>query len=337
MNMYSWLEEIKTQPSKKPFPILSFPGIQHMDGLTVRELVCSAELQAQCMKKVADLTDSLASVSLMDLSLEAEAFGAEAMFFDDEPPAIQGALVTTQEEADALQIPQVGAGRTGMAVEGIRQAKQLITDRPVFAGVLGPFSIVGRLVDVSEAMILCYTEPEMLETLLDKVAEFSINYIRAFKEAGADGVVMAEPLAGVISPALEQDLSAPYVKKIVEAVQDENFLVVYHNCGNYAYLMTESFKENGCKAFHFGNSVDMEQMLQRMGSEFVVMGNIDPAGQFRNGTPETMAEAVRDLMERCGSYPNFVPSSGCDLPPVCSWENIHAFYQSVNQYYSERN
>ena len=53
--MYAWLEEIKTQPTKKPFPILSFPGIQYMDGLTVRELVCSAQLQAECMKKVADL------------------------------------------------------------------------------------------------------------------------------------------------------------------------------------------------------------------------------------------------------------------------------------------
>ena len=30
-------------------------------------------------------------------------------------------------------------------------------------------------------------------------------------------------------------------------------------------------------------------------------------------------------------------SSGCDLPPVCSWENIRAFYESVNHFYSERN
>lgn len=337
MNMYAWLENIKAQPHKKPFPILSFPGIQHMDGLTVRELVCDSELQARCMKKVADLTDSAASVSFMDLSLEAQAFGAETMFFDDEVPAIQGALVTTQEEADALQIPAVGAARTGMSVEAIRLAKQLITDRPVFAGVLGPFSIVGRLVDVSEAMILCYTEPEMLETLLEKCVDFSINYIREFKKAGADGVVMAEPLAGVISPALEKELSAPYVKKIVEAVQDEEFLVIYHNCGNYAYLMTDSIAQNGCRAFHFGNSVDMEQMLQKMPADALVMGNIDPAGQFRNGTPETMAQAVRELMERCGAYPNFVPSSGCDLPPVCSWENIHAFFDTVNQFYSERN
>ena len=335
MNMYNWLEEVKAQPRKKAFPILSFPGIQLMEGITVNDLVRDSKLQAQCMKLVADNTDSLASVSFMDLSLEAEAFGCDILFFDDEVPAVQGALVSSDEEAEALKVPQVGTARTGMCVETIRLAKELITDRPVFAGVLGPFSLAGRLVDVSEAMIYCYTEPEMMETLLDKCAEFSINYINEFKKAGADGVVMAEPLAGVISPALEKELSAPYVKRIVEATQDENFLVVYHNCGNYAYLMTESIAQNGCKAFHFGNSVDMEQMIQKMPADAVVMGNIDPASEFRNGTPETMAEAVKDLMTRCGRYANFVPSSGCDLPPVCSWENIRAFFNSVNQYYSE--
>ena len=335
MNKYHWLEEVKAQPHKKPFPILSFPGIQLMEGVTVNDLVRDSKLQAQCMKLVADNTDSLASVSFMDLSLEAEAFGADILFFDDEVPAVQGALVTSQEEADAQAVPPVGAARTGMCVETIRMAKELITDRPVFAGVLGPFSLAGRLVDVSEAMILCYTEPEMLETLLDKCAEFTINYCLEFKKAGADGVVMAEPLAGVISPALEKELSAPFVRRIVEAVQDESFLVVYHNCGNYAYLMTDSISQNGCRAFHFGNSVDMEQMLQKMRPDAVVMGNIDPAGEFRNGTPETMAEAVRELMTRCGGYPNFVPSSGCDLPPVCSWENIRTFFETVNQYYSE--
>ena len=335
--MYTWLENLKAQPHKKPFPILSFPGIQFMENVTVRDLVHDSRLQAQCMKLVAEHTDSAASVSFMDLSLEAEAFGADTLFFDDEVPAIQGALVSSQEEADALAVPKVGAGRTGACIEAIRMAKELITDRPVFAGALGPFSLAGRLVDVSEAMIYCYTEPEMLETLLEKCTEFSINYILEFKKAGADGVVLAEPLAGVISPALEKELSAPYVRRIVEAVQDENFLVVYHNCGNYAYLMTDSISRNGCRAFSFGNSVDMEQMLQKMGSDALVLGNIDPAGEFRNGTPETMHDAVTALMERCGGYPNFVPSSGCDLPPVCPWENINTFFDTVNQYYTERN
>ena len=45
---------------------------------------------------------------------------------------------------------------------------------------------------------------------------------------------MAEPLAGLLSPDLAQEFSADYVKQIVDAVQDDNFLVVYHNCGNTA-------------------------------------------------------------------------------------------------------
>jgi len=54
----------------------------------------------------------------------------------------------------------------------------------------------------------------------------------------------------------------------------------------------------------------------------------------RNGTPETMRAAVTDLMTRCSKYPNFVPSSGCDLPPVSSWDNINAFFEAVNQFYN---
>lgn len=335
MNMYNWLENVKSQPKKKALPILSFPGVQHLDDVSVKELVCSSQLQAQCMKKVADLTDSAASVSFMDLSVEAQAFGADTLFFDDEVPAIQGAMVSSEEEAEALKVPSVGDGRTGIFVDAIRLAAQQITDRPVFAGAIGPFSLAGRLVDVSEAMIYCYTEPDMLHILLEKCTRFAIDYILAMKQAGANGVVLAEPLAGVISPAQEEEFSTPYVRKIVEAVQDENFIVIYHNCGNYAYLMTNSIRENGCLAFHFGDSVDMEQMLQKMGPEHLVMGNISPSGEFRNGTPETMREAVFSLMERCSGYPNFVPSSGCDLPPVCSWENIHAFFDAVNAYYNK--
>ena len=65
------------------------------------------------------------------------------------------------------------------------------------------------------------------------------------------------------------------------------------------------------------------------------MGNIDPAGQFRNGTPESVkAETIR-LMEKCASYPNFVPSSGCDIPPLSSWDNIMAFFDGLNEYYGK--
>ena len=329
MNGTNWLARLASQ--QKPLPLLSFPGIRFLGDVNVRQMVCDSDLQARCMKAVADRVDAAAAVSFMDLSVEAEAFGARVLFFDDDVPAVCGSLVTDEAEAQALPVPAVGAGRTGVYIDAIRRGKALITDRPVLAGAIGPFSLAGRLVDVSEAMYLCYDEPELLHTLLDKCAAFSNDYIRALRDAGADGVVLAEPLAGLISPDQEREFSAPYVRRIVQAVQEASFPVIYHNCGNYAYLMTDSIRENGCMAYHFGDSVDLKQMLDRMGPDRLILGNISPSAQFRNGTPETMARAVRELLDTCGGYANFIPSSGCDVPPGSPWENIEAFFETCKK------
>ena len=48
------------------------------------------------------------------------------------------------------------------------KACQEISDRPVLAGCIGPFSLAGRLMDVSEIMILCYEEPELVHAVLGK-------------------------------------------------------------------------------------------------------------------------------------------------------------------------
>ncbi|MBQ6990413.1 MAG: efflux RND transporter permease subunit, partial [Clostridia bacterium] len=61
--------------------------------------------------------------------------------FEDEVPAITGILVETPEDAENLVVPEVGAARTGLYVETIRKACELITDRPVFAGVIGLVSL----------------------------------------------------------------------------------------------------------------------------------------------------------------------------------------------------
>ena len=41
--------------------------------------------------------------------------------------------------------------------------------------------------------------------------------------------------------------------------------------------------------------------------------------------------AVRELLNTCGSYANFIPSSGCDVPPGSPWENIEAFFETCKK------
>ncbi len=333
-NMNQWIEEMIAAPTKKAMPLLSFPSIQKLN-VTVKEALLDSELQARGMKIVADSIDSSAAVSFMDLSLEAECFGAEILFEDDEVPAVANCIVSSEEEADALQVPAVGSGRTAICIDAIRKACELITDRPVFAGIIGPFSLAGRLLDVTEAMIYCYDEPDMVHTVLEKVTAFLIEYAKAFKAAGANGVVVAEPLAGLLSPALAEEFSADYMKRLVEAVQDEEFIVIYHNCGNTAIRTIDTIITNGCRVFHFGNAIDMAEMMPHIPSDMLAMGNVDPAGEFRNGTTLSIRQATLDIMEKCCKYPNFVISSGCDIPPMSNWDNIEAFFGAVKEFYTK--
>lgn len=332
-NMKQWLTDYINAPVKKAMPILSFPGVQII-GHTVDELVRSGELQAQCMKAIADRFDTGAAFSLMDLSVEAEAFGAPVVYSEDDVPTVNGTLITDEEGAEELKIPAVGDGRTGECVEGIRRASELITDRPVLAGIIGPYSLAGRLLDMTEIMILCYEEPEMVETVLEKATEFLIEYAKAFKAAGANGICMAEPAAGLLSPNLIDEFSSPYVQKVREAVEDENFAFMYHNCGNITPLM-KNIDALNMNAYSVGNAIDMEDALKGLDQNSMVIGNIDPAGTIRNGNPESIRKETLELMERCSKYSNFVIASGCDIPPMSPLENIQAFFDAVNEFYGK--
>ena len=334
MNMKAWLEELRLAPKKKAMPVLSFPCIQLLD-ISVKELIASGEMQAKGMKLVADRIPSAAAVSMMDLSVEAEAFGATAHFSDDEVPTIIGQLIEDEDAANELAVPEVGAGRTGIYLDAIKNACLAITDRPVFAGVIGPYSLAGRLLDVSEIMILCYEEPDMVHTVMRKATDFLISYIRAYKEVGASGIVIAEPLAGLLSPSLMNEFAAPYMKEIVDAVQDDEFIVIYHNCGNAIANLVDDIVSSGAAAYHFGNAVPMITMLEKMPKDVIVMGNIDPAGEFRGGTPESIYAATTALLEECSAYPNFVISSGCDIPPMAKWENVDSFFKAVEDFYAK--
>ena len=74
----------------------------------------------------------------MDLSVEAECFGAQVCVFDDEVPSVKGRIIHDMDQAEALKNPEVGSGRTKVYIDAIEKAAGLITDRPILAGIIGP-------------------------------------------------------------------------------------------------------------------------------------------------------------------------------------------------------
>lgn len=330
MDMKKWVDDLKNNHCQT-MPILTFPAVQALH-ISVEELVKDTKLQVKAMQYINETFDPAAILGLMDLSVEAERFGSTIRYEKDSVPSVVGKIINDEDDAQNLEIPDVYQGRTKVFIDAIENIMKSGVNKPVFPGVIGPFSLAGRLMDVSEAIICCYDDPDLLHIVLQKVTQFIMNYIFAFKKVGASGVVLAEPLAGLLSPILVKEFSCDYVKKIIDAVSDDEFIVIYHNCGDNTLKMVNDLLEMKAPIYHFGNSIDIVEMLKQVPDDVIVMGNIDPVKEFKDGTVASITQATTELLERCKGYSHFVISSGCDIPAKAPLDNIKAYFETVKKF-----
>ena len=325
--MNAWIESIMKMAYKTPLPIISYPAARRL-GISIADMTEKPLVQAEAMLYVADQLGTPALMTSMDLALEASCFGAAVDHSG--VPAVKKPILPEIEDAEKLEIPSEAQIRDKSPyLEAIRLVKEKMAangdTRPVIAGISGPFSLAGQLRGMTDIMMDCYDEPDLLAALTEKLTVFLSLYAKMLKEAGADGLLIAEPLAGVISPSMAGEFSHPYVKSLIDGVQDESFAVIYHNCGAGVMRMLPDLADLGAKAYHFGNAVSMEEILPQMPQDVLIMGNIDPAGIMAHGSREAVRKAVDDLQQRCMAYNNFWLSTGCDVPPDAPWENLQEF------------
>ncbi len=328
--MTRWMQDIIRRKDIAAIPIMTHPGIEII-GEPVLRAVSDGNVHHKAIEALAKKYPTAAATVIMDLTVEAEAFGAEISFPENEVPAVIGHMLNSPEDIERLKVPSLRAGRVPEYIKANLLAARSITDRPVLGGCIGPFSLAGRLYDMSEIMILIYQNPEAAHTLLAKCTEYILRYCKALKETGVNGVVMAEPAAGLMSDEDCKRFSSDYVKQIVDQVQDDYFTIILHNCGNTGHC-TKAMAATGAGAYHFGNKCDMAEVIREIPPTALAMGNLDPVSVFKESTPEAMHKATAELLGRMRDYPNFVLSSGCDTPPHTPFANIDAFFEELEEY-----
>lgn len=308
-------------------PIGVYAGLE-ITGATVRQAITDAGVQAEAVLALHERFQTDVLLTAMDLSVEAELFGCQIRMEDDEIPTVIGRRVTSAEEVAALVIPAAGSGRSAVHLETAARLVRQQSDCPVLGGVIGPFSLAGRLFGVSEALELSLADPELLEALLNKVTDFLTAYVVAFREQGAAGVIMAEPAAGLLSPRGLGRFSSAFVRRIIQQTCTDSFTVVLHNCGAKLVHLPKVL-ESGAEIYHFGAPMDLLQALAQVDESVILAGNLDPSAVFHAGTPEEVQFKTQELLQGAVGKRNFVISSGCDLPPHTPVENLDAFYRTV--------
>lgn len=321
------LASVMARREDRVLPVISYPGSQ-LTGVSVADMVRDPQVQVDAVLALHRHLGTRVLLSCMDLSVEAEAFGAEVRYAENEVPQVPGRLVTSEAEAVALRVPEVGAARTGVQLEVVRRLAAAVPDRPVLAGVTGPFSLAARLLGVSEALLLTADAPGMVQAVVERSTRFLVDYVTALRAAGAGGVFLAEPTAGLLSPRALATFSSPYVRRIREAVAGPGFELMLHCCAARVAHLPALFA-SGATAFHFGAPMDLAIALERAPAGSLVGGNLDPAGVFVNGTAEGVSRAVRELRARLGHWPGFVLSSGCDVPAATPMSHLEAFFAAA--------
>ncbi len=87
ISLREWKEKILSGGTRAALPIMTHPGIEII-GASVRNAVTDGEIHYRAVQALTRRYPAVASTLIMDLSVEAEAFGARIQFYDHDVPVV---------------------------------------------------------------------------------------------------------------------------------------------------------------------------------------------------------------------------------------------------------
>jgi len=182
INMQQWAQDIIDAKDVKILPVQFFPTIPLMEDMGVEKAVKGAEDMAKVMvRTIEEYPDLIACMTGMDLTIDTEAFGGIVNYSEKQAPNIHDAVISTPEEIRALQIPDIHSARVDVQTQATVEAEKVVKDRPVFGGMLGPFSLASNLLEVSKALMMTVTDPESMHILIQKATDYLILRAKEYK------------------------------------------------------------------------------------------------------------------------------------------------------------
>jgi len=181
-------------------------------------------------------------------------------------------------------------------------------------------------------------EPEKLARLCDFTVEKIQEYVRLLIAAGAEIICVLEPSAVTLGPEQFERFSAGYIRHITESCKYSGVSTLYHTCGNTMHLI-DKMAASGVSGISLDakeTGVDLRKIIERISEEVIVIGNINPTATMVAKTPAAIKEEVRDLLSEMEGFPNFILSTGCDLPQETPIANIAAFMEAGREYVCAR-
>jgi MtaA/CmuA family methyltransferase len=263
--------------------------------------------------------------AISDPAREAADLGSPVEFFDDQPPALpeEHALLADKARLASLVVPDPRAGgRMLDRVQAIALLKARAgATRLVEGWIEGPCAEASDLRGINRLMIDFHDDPGFVRDLFAFVVDLELRFAAAQIEAGADIIGIGDAAASLVGPRLYREFVEPMETKLVAGVHALGALVRLHICGNTRRIL-DGMGRTGADIVDLDYPSPVAQGRAQMGPDQVLLGNIEPAGVLRTGTPDAVTAAVAECHR--GGGPRWIVGAGCEVCRDTPEANIRA-------------
>jgi MtaA/CmuA family methyltransferase len=147
-----------------------------------------------------------------------------------------------------------------------------------------------------------------------------LRFAKAQIEAGADMIGIGDAAASLVGPELYAEFVWPYEKRMVDGIREMGGRTRLHICGNTRRIVADMGRL-GCDIVDLDSLAPLAEARGQMGDQ-ILLGNVNPVTVMRNGTPETIRQAVAECHQAAGS--RFIVGAGCEIPRDTPLDNLRA-------------
>ena len=240
--------------------------------------------------------------------------------------------VRSAEDVEKVIVPNAEE-ELSYVMDAIRMTKAELDDDVPLIGFAGsPWTILCYTVEghgsksFDKAKGFCFSQPQAAHTLLQKITDTTIAYLKAKVKNGVDAVQIFDSWGGMLSPIDYQEFSWKYIQQIINELKDEAPVIVF---GKGCWFALDSMAKSGVSAVGVDWTITPQMAREWTGGGITLQGNFDPS---RLMSP--IAEIERGVKEMIDGFgkDRYIANLGHGILPNIPVEHAQAFVNAVKNY-----
>jgi uroporphyrinogen decarboxylase len=289
-----------------------------------------AAAQAEALLAAVDTYHPDGIFTVMDLSAEPEALGAEVSSRPEHAPVVTRYLSPEKLLTEELE-DRILTGRVPVFLETVSRLRAALGDE-VLVGALvsGPITACANAIGIGPLARALRRDRSGVAALLDRLGHACGAVVQQQARAGAHAVVLLEPVAtsAILGPADLEELLLPRLRTVSGSAREVGLLTALHVCGDCRATLP-LLAAAGFHALSLDAPVDLPAAREQIGRRAALLGNVEAHQLLRRGPASAVQAAAAALVHTMGHDGGFVLSSGCELPADAPRENVQALFAAA--------